>query len=72
MSKSGGKGTLFGKPRSEVVKRPGAFSEKAHKAGMSTGAYANKVLKEGSHASTRTKRQASLAKSFAKMRSKKG
>ena len=31
---------------------------------MSVGAYANKVLKKGSDASTRTKRQASLAKTL--------
>jgi len=51
-----------------AVKRPGAFSAKAKSAGMSTSAYANKVLKKGSKASTRTKRQANLAKTFAKYR----
>ena len=65
------KGTLFGKPRSSVVKRPGAFRRKAEAAGMSTGAYARKVLKSGSKASTRTKRQASLAKAFKTMRGRK-
>lgn len=65
------KGTLFGKPRGEVVKHPGAFKAKAKAAGMSTSAYANKVTKKGSGASTQTKRQANLAKSFATMRGKK-
>lgn len=61
-------GTLFGKPRGEVIKHPGAFKASAEKAGMSTGAYASKVLKPGSGASTTTKRRANLAKTFAKMR----
>ena len=34
---------------------------------MSIAAYATKVLKKGSKASTRTKRQATLAKTFKKM-----
>ena len=54
-----------------AVKRPGAFSAKAKKAGMSTAAYAKKVTKPGSKASTRTKQQANLAKTFAKIRPKK-
>ena len=45
-----------------AIKRPGAFKAKAKAAGMSTSAYANKVTKKGSKASTRTKRQANLAK----------
>lgn len=65
------KGTLFGKPRSEVVKHPGAFSAKAAKAGKSTAAYARQVTKPGSQASTQTKRQANLAKTFAKLRAGK-
>jgi hypothetical protein len=65
------KGTLFGKPRSEVVKHPGAFSAQAAKAGKSTAAYATQVLKEGSKASTLTKRRANLAKTFAKLRAGK-
>lgn len=64
------KGTLFGKPRSKVVKHPGAFSAAAAKAGMSTSAYANKVLKDPK-ASTKMKRRASLAKAFETMRKKK-
>lgn len=65
------KGTLFGKPRDEVVKHPGEFSEKAEKAGKSTAAYARQVTKPGSQASTKTKRQANLAKTFAKLRAGK-
>ncbi len=65
------KGTLFGKPRGSVIKHPGAFKAKAEKAGMSTSAYANKVLAEGSHASAQTKKQAGLAKAFKTMRKKK-
>lgn len=62
------KGTLFGKPRGSVIKHPGAFKAKAKSAGMSTSAYASKVTKPGAKASTQTKRQANLAKTFAKMR----
>lgn len=50
-----------------AIKSPGAFKTKAKKAGLSTGAYASKVLKKGSKASTRTKRQAALAKTLKKM-----
>ena len=55
-----------------AVKHPGSFSAAAQKAGMSTSAYASKVLKPNSHASALTKKRASLAKTFAKMRAKKG
>lgn len=54
-----------------AIKRPGAFSAKAKKAGMSTSAYASSVLKEGTKASTRTKKQAVLAKTLSGMRKKK-
>jgi hypothetical protein len=54
-----------------AIKRPGAFTAKAKAAGMSTSAYAKSVLKEGSKASTRTKRQANLAQTLGKMRKKK-
>lgn len=40
----------------------GQFKVKAKKAGESTEAYAKKVTKLGSHATTKTKRQANLAK----------
>ena len=54
-----------------AIKRPGAFKAKAKKAGKSTSAYAKQVLKKGSRASTRTKRQAALAKTLGKMRKKR-
>ena len=65
---------MAGKPLSKVaagIKRRGtrgAFKAKAKRAGMSTAEYARKVTKPGSKASTRTKRQANLAKTFAKYR----
>jgi hypothetical protein len=58
------RGTLFGKPYSQVVKRPGAFRAKAKSAGISTAAYAQKMKS----ASGRTGKQARLALAFAKMR----
>ena len=54
-----------------AIKHPGAFTKKAKAAGMSTQAYASKVLKTGSSADTRTKKQASLAKTLAKVRKHK-
>jgi hypothetical protein len=59
-----------------AVKRPGAFSAKAEKAGMSTQEYARKEA-HNPNASTRTKRQANLALTFSgyrggKRRSKRG
>jgi hypothetical protein len=54
-----------------AIKRPGAFSAKAKRAGMTTAAYATKVLKKGSRASALTKRQASLARTLGKMRKKR-
>ena len=50
-----------------AVKRPGAFTAKAKRAGMSVQAYARKVLKKGSKASKLTKQQARLAQPFKKM-----
>lgn len=54
----------------KAIKRPGAFTVKAKKAGKSVSGYASSVLKKGSKASTRTKRQASLARTLSKMRHK--
>ena len=51
--------------------KKGAFTKKANAAGMGVQAYANKVLKKGSKATTTTKRQASLAKTFKKMASRR-
>ena len=55
----------------KAIKRPGDFRRKAKRAGMSVSAYARKVIKKGSKASARTKRQASLAKTLRKLRKKK-
>ena len=51
--------------------KKGAFGKQASKAGKSTSAYAHKVLKSGSKASSTTKKRAALALTFAKMRKKK-
>ncbi|HVA84928.1 MAG TPA: hypothetical protein VNF73_01290 [Candidatus Saccharimonadales bacterium] len=50
-----------------AVKRPGAFRAKAKAHGESTQAYAKEVANDP-RASTRTKRQAALARTFAKYR----
>jgi len=55
----------------DAIKRPGAFKAKAQAAGKGTQSYARQVLKEGSKASTRTKRQAALAQTLSKLRSGK-
>lgn len=49
-----------------AIKRPGAFRAKARAHGMSTQAYARKVANDP-HASTRTKRQAALARTLGRM-----
>ena len=54
-----------------AIKRPGAFRAKAKRAGMSTSAYAREVLRSGSKASARTKKQASLAQTLSKLRKKR-
>lgn len=46
----------------------GSFSRSAKKAGMSTSAYASKVLKPGSKASGLTKKRANFARNAAKAR----
>ncbi len=55
----------------QAIKRPGAFTAKAKRAGMSVAAFAKRVLKKGSRASTRTKRQASLARTLRKLSGKR-
>ena len=52
-------------------KNKGAFSRQAKRAGMSTSAYARKVLRKGSRASARTKQRARLAQTLSKMRRRK-
>ena len=56
-------------PLSDISKRidKGAFSAKASKAGMSTAEYARHVASSPT-ASTKTKRQSALARTFAKYR----
>ncbi len=54
-----------------AIKRPGAFSAKARRAGMGTKAYAAQTLREGSRASTRTKRQAALARTLRRFSKKR-
>jgi plasmid stability protein len=54
-----------------VGKNKGAFRAKAKRAGRSTNAHARAVLKPGSRASTKTKRQAALALRLSKMRRKR-
>ena len=54
-----------------AITRPGAFKAKAQAAGKSTAGYARSVLKEGSKASTRTKKQAALAQTLSRLRSGK-
>jgi hypothetical protein len=51
-----------------AVKRPGAFTAKAQAAGKGVQEYARQVTAPGSTASTQTKRQGNLAKTFAKYR----
>ncbi len=54
-----------------AVKRPGAFKKKAKRAGKSVTQEAHSVLKKGSKASTRTKKQANLALIFKRFRPRK-
>lgn len=56
----------------DAIKRPGAFTAKAKKAGKTVPQYAKQVLKAGSGADTRTKRQAALARTLSKMSKRKG
>lgn len=51
-----------------AVKHPGAFTRKAKAHHMSVPSYAAAVMSGKSKASTQTKRQASLAQTFAKLR----
>ncbi|MDE1944817.1 MAG: hypothetical protein KGI03_00895 [Patescibacteria group bacterium] len=47
-------------------KKKGAFTKKAKAAGKGVQEYAREVMKEGSHASAATKKQANFAKNAAK------
>jgi hypothetical protein len=53
-----------------AVKRPGAFTAKAQKAGMSTQEYARKEA-HNPNADPRTKKQAVLAQTFGRMNKRK-
>lgn len=54
-----------------AVKHPGAFTKKAKSAGESIGKFAKDVLKKGSKASGKTKKQAVLAETFRKIARKR-
>jgi hypothetical protein len=54
-----------------AIKRPGAFSAKARSAGMSTMAYANKVMANPGNYDKRTRQQANLARTLIKMGKKR-
>ena len=60
-------GTLFGKPRSEVIKHPGAFKAKAKAAGLST----SEAAKKWAHKGGTTGKEAVLAETLAGLRRKK-
>lgn len=55
----------------KAIKRPGALTAKAKKAGMSVAAFSKKATAPGSNASTTTKRQANLAKTLSTFRKRK-
>jgi hypothetical protein len=50
-----------------AIKRPGAFTAKARRAGKSVAEFAEDVTRPGSGASTRTKRQARLAQTLRRL-----
>jgi len=54
-----------------AIKKPGAFSAQAEKAGMSTSEFAETVTKNPGHYSDKTVKRAQLAKTLAGLRKKK-
>jgi hypothetical protein len=54
-----------------AIKRPGAFTKKAEKRGMSTKEFASQVSSNPDRYSERTVKQANLAKTLGKLRKKK-
>lgn len=52
----------------KAIKRPGAFEEKAERAGESTQEYAREVTDNPQDYNERTERQARLAETLAKVR----
>lgn len=61
------KGTLFGKPRSKVIKHPGALTAQASRAGKSISSFC--ASKSAAHG--KTAKRCALAKAFKTMRGKK-
>ena len=51
-----------------AIKRPGALTEKAKRAGMTVAAYSKEKGKKGSNASTRTRKQIALRNTLNKVR----
>lgn len=54
-----------------AIKKPGAFSAQAEKAGMSTADFAEEVTKNPKEYSEKTVKRAQLAKTLAGLRKKK-
>jgi hypothetical protein len=54
-----------------AIKKPGAFSAQADKAGMSTAAFASEVMSNPDDYSAKTRKRAQLAKTLAGMRKQK-
>jgi hypothetical protein len=63
-----------GKWIQEAIKRPGEFTEKARRRGMTVAQFAEQVIRNPERYDTRTVRQAHLAKTLRKLarRRKKG
>ena len=55
-----------------AIKKSGSFKAKAKKIGLTVSKMADRVLAESSKYSTRTKRQAALARTLSKINKKKG
>lgn len=55
----------------EAIKRPGALTKKAEKAGMTVKEYTAKVKANPQEYDERTRRQANLASTLSKLRKKK-
>ena len=55
----------------DAIKRPGAFTKKAEKRGMTASQFASKVTANPDKYDTRTVRQANLAKTLSKLRKRK-
>jgi len=55
----------------EAIKRPGALTKKAEKAGMTVKEYTAKVKANPQEYDERTRRQANLAATLSKLRKKK-